>query len=61
ISYKTHSKILGGVPLEKGQEIGGFKLGSTIVLIFEAPENFQFFIKTNQYIRMGELLGKVQY
>ncbi|KAJ1916166.1 phosphatidylserine decarboxylase 1 [Mycoemilia scoparia] len=55
--YKDHSYILGGVRLHKGQEVGGFKLGSTVVLVFEAPESFKFAVETNQYVRMGEYLG----
>ena len=33
-----------GIPLEfhKGQNIGEFNLGSTVVLIFEAPSDFTF-------------------
>ncbi|KAJ2783138.1 phosphatidylserine decarboxylase 1, partial [Coemansia interrupta] len=32
LSYKALSPRLAGVPLRKGQEVGGFRLGSTIVL-----------------------------
>jgi len=51
----THSyekDYYAGVPVSKGEEIGYFNLGSTIVLIFEA-ENFEFSVKPGDRIRMG--------
>lgn len=61
--YRSASKVLGGHPLVKGAEIGGFNLGSTIVLVFEAPagdEEFQWDIKPLQKIKMGERLGSIR-
>uniref|UniRef100_A0A1B0CIY5 Phosphatidylserine decarboxylase proenzyme, mitochondrial n=1 Tax=Lutzomyia longipalpis TaxID=7200 RepID=A0A1B0CIY5_LUTLO len=43
--------------LQKGQLLGQFNMGSTIVLIFEAPKNFAFSIQPGQKIRVGERLG----
>ena len=48
------SKQIG---LEKGQHFGLFNLGSTIVLVFEAPENFRFDVQPGQKVLMGEALG----
>ncbi|KAM0790609.1 hypothetical protein ACM66B_004473 [Microbotryomycetes sp. NB124-2] len=58
-TYAKASTLLGGQPLRAGDEIGGFWLGSTIVLVFEAPENFQFKIQTGQKVKVGQALGDV--
>uniref|UniRef100_A0A1A8JQR2 Phosphatidylserine decarboxylase proenzyme, mitochondrial n=2 Tax=Nothobranchius kuhntae TaxID=321403 RepID=A0A1A8JQR2_NOTKU len=48
-----------GVVLQKGQPVGEFNLGSTIVLLFEAPKNFTFSLQPGQRIRVGEGLGSL--
>ncbi|KAK4056992.1 phosphatidylserine decarboxylase 1 [Microbotryomycetes sp. JL221] len=59
-TYAKASTLLGGQPLRSGDEIGGFWLGSTIVLVFEAPEKFEFKIQTGQKVRVGQALGDVR-
>ena len=37
--------------------LGEFNLGSTVVLVFEAPKNFEFGVKPGENIRLGQFLG----
>jgi phosphatidylserine decarboxylase len=47
------------IDLERGDDFGEFNLGSTIVLIFEAPKAFKFQVKPNQKVFLGEPLGSL--
>lgn len=58
--YSGVSRLLNGQPLHVGEEMGGFKLGSTVVLVFEAPEDFKFVIEPGQVVRMGQPLGQIE-
>lgn len=46
--------------MSKGDHIGVFNMGSSIVLIFEAPESFEFTVTQNQTIKLGEALGRTK-
>ncbi|XP_054613648.1 phosphatidylserine decarboxylase proenzyme, mitochondrial isoform X2 [Dunckerocampus dactyliophorus] len=46
-----------GLSLRRGEAVGEFNLGSTIVLLFEAPKTFTFNVHPGQRIRVGEGLG----
>ncbi|KAG0302235.1 phosphatidylserine decarboxylase 1 [Dissophora globulifera] len=58
--YSGVSRVLNGQPLRVGEEMGGFKLGSTVVLVFEAPANFKFVIEPGQRVKMGQALGQFE-
>ena len=58
--YTHASKILLGKPLRPGEEMGGFCLGSTVVLVFEAPKEFEFNVHAGQKIKVGQRLGDVK-
>ncbi|XP_065323845.1 uncharacterized protein LOC135930968 isoform X2 [Gordionus sp. m RMFG-2023] len=47
----------GGIFIKRGQYFGEFNLGSTIVLIFEAPAHFKFNLDFDQTLKMGQSLG----
>ena len=49
-----------GVSLAKGDRVGGFNLGSSIVLIFEAPKDFQFQVEVGQKVFYGQPLGTIR-
>ncbi|KAJ5786694.1 Phosphatidylserine decarboxylase-like protein [Penicillium pulvis] len=74
-TYRHASRTLGGHPLQRGEEMGGFQLGSTVVLVFEAPlgsnpsvesgspdqkpDGWTWSVEKGQRIKMGEKLGFV--
>jgi phosphatidylserine decarboxylase len=43
--------------LQKGQEIGSFNMGSTIVLVFEGSHSLQWQVTEGQTIKMGQALA----
>ena len=57
--YTQASALLRGQPLTRGQEMGGFKLGSTVVMVFEAPRGFQFTVKPGEKVKVGQAFGDV--
>lgn len=68
-TYGSASPVLGGHALRRGEEMGGFQLGSTVVLVFEAPVEkgsksgekggWRWNVEKGQTLRMGQALGYV--
>ncbi|XP_063989499.1 phosphatidylserine decarboxylase proenzyme, mitochondrial [Diachasmimorpha longicaudata] len=46
------------VNVKKGELFGEFRMGSTVVLLFEAPEDFQFSVEAGQAIKVGQGLAE---
>ncbi|KAL7806132.1 phosphatidylserine decarboxylase domain-containing protein [Trichoderma aethiopicum] len=69
-TYEGASPVLHGHALRRGEEMGGFQLGSTIVLVFEAPatiktadgqerKGWEWAVQKGQKVKMGQALGRV--
>ncbi len=59
--HKDYAELPAVVELDKGEEMGRFKLGSTVILLF--PENSMAWDETYQAgsrTRLGESLGQIQ-
>ena len=46
-----------GLAVGKGEELAVFELGSTVVMVFEAPKNFRVRIEPGERVRMGQNIG----
>jgi phosphatidylserine decarboxylase len=51
---KQYEKPVG---CKKGEEVAFFWLGSTVVLVFEVPQDYQFSVKPGDTVRLGQSLG----
>lgn len=67
-TYENASPVLHGHALRRGEEMGGFQLGSTVVLVFEAPSEkmeegkstgWHWAVEKGQTIKMGQALGRI--
>ena len=70
-TYEGASAVLQGHALRRGEEMGGFQLGSTIVLVFEAPvaetdatgenrKGWKWSVEKGQKVKVGQALGFVE-
>lgn len=53
----THKDLVLNCSWEKGEEVGEFKMGSTLVLVFEAPRGYKFDLCPNQKLKVGQPLS----
>lgn len=70
-TYEGASSVLHGHALKRGDEMGGFQLGSTVVLVFEAPSDkpattegqkptgWTWAVEKGQTVKMGQALGRI--
>jgi len=72
-TYAAASAKLGGHALRRGEEMGGFMLGSTIVMVFEGPKEdlredgkpkegsmgWKWMVEKGVKVKMGQALGAV--
>lgn len=58
-SIKLEDSITHGAVVAKAEEVGRFELGSTVVLLFQAPSDFRWEAQVGQPIKVGEALGSV--
>lgn len=59
-SDKALGKGPEGLQLRKGQKLGTFQMGSSIVLIFQAPRGFQFSVQPGDRVYYGQQLGHLR-
>jgi phosphatidylserine decarboxylase len=60
-TYANSSKLLGGHALHLGEEMGGFSLGSTVILVFEAPQDgVEFCVGENNKVQVGQALFRLK-
>ncbi|XP_017882578.1 phosphatidylserine decarboxylase proenzyme, mitochondrial [Ceratina calcarata] len=52
---------LGCTHLNKGDLFGEFRMGSTIVLLFEAPKDFKFCVEAGQRIKVGQAVTLTEH
>ena len=43
--------------IKVGEEIGEFRLGSTVIMVFQAPKNFAFTVTSGAGVKYGEPIG----
>lgn len=59
-SEKTLHDGEGGLGLKRGDRLGCFGMGSSVVLIFEAPRDFCFTVEPGEKVLFGQPLGDLR-
>jgi phosphatidylserine decarboxylase len=54
---ERHRVEMGDVALSRGDELGAFRLGSTVVMVFQ-PGRAKLALEESQVVRFGEAIGK---
>ncbi|KAK7085147.1 hypothetical protein SK128_000592 [Halocaridina rubra] len=49
------------IPLRRGENFGEFNLGSTLVLVFEAPKDTKICVEPGQKVRVGQALFRIPH
>ncbi len=50
---------LGEGHFNQTEEVGHFEMGSSVVLIFEAPKNFKLEVEEGKPVKYGQVIGRV--
>nr|CAB3264898.1 phosphatidylserine decarboxylase proenzyme-like [Phallusia mammillata] len=56
-TYFDHKYENGGVLFSRGDSVGEFRLGSTVVLVFEAPKKFNLKLREGQSVKYGQAVS----
>lgn len=59
INTKWHQSENEGLHVQSGEHLGEFRLGSTVVLLFESPEDYQWDVKEGDSVKVGDRLGGI--
>ena len=60
-TYANSSALLRGHALHAGEEMGGFSLGSTVILVFEAPKGKgEFCVAEKSKVKVGQAIFRVK-
>ena len=54
---QRRDRAFANLALERGDEVGFFRMGSTIVMVFETDPGFAFDVLPGQTVKLGQRLG----
>lgn len=60
VDAPSYAERQEGVFVPRGGEIGRFNMGSTIVLVFEAPKNIKWLVEMNDIVRYGQPIFRIE-